>query len=469
MADRPVLAVLVGNRGFFPDWLVEEGRRRVLDALERLDIATVCLSTKDTPLGGVESLEDARKCAALFQEHRARIDGVLITLPNFGDERAAANALRWAGLGVPVLVHAFPDDVERLDLKNRRDAFCGKVSVCNNLTQYGIPFSLTTHHTESPETAQFRDDVLRFVSVCRVVKGLRSARVGALGARTGPFNTVRYSEKILEANGISVETLDLSEVLGWIERLEDDDAAVRRKVENLGAYAASEGCTEEGILRMAKFAAVVERWVKENALNALCVQCWTSIEENFGIVPCGVMSMMSEGLVPSACEVDVMGALSMYALQLASGQPSAIVDWNNNYGDDPDAVLFFHCSNLPRSCFRCARMGVQDIISQSVGRENAAGTIIGIMREGPITFARLSTDDTAGEVVGYVGEGEVLADEPKSFGGYGAARIGGLQDLMQFICRSGFEHHVALTYAQVADVLDEALTAYMGWDIYRHM
>jgi L-fucose isomerase-like protein len=95
---------------------------------------------------------------------------------------------------------------------------------------------------------------------------------------------------------------------------------------------------------MAKLGAVIDNWMTVNSLDVSAVQCWTSIEEFLGIVPCTVMSMMSEKLIPSACEVDVLGTLSMYALTLASETPSALLDWNNNYGTNPDKAVCFHCS-----------------------------------------------------------------------------------------------------------------------------
>ena len=100
------------------------------------------------------------------------------------------------------------------------------------------------------------------------------------------------------------------------------------------------------------------------------VQCWTSIEENLGVVPCTVMSMMSDGLLSSACEVDICGVLGMHALRLASETPSVLLDWNNNYGADPNKAVCFHCSNLPKHFFRSVKMDFQEIIAGTVGKEN---------------------------------------------------------------------------------------------------
>ncbi|MEE9167606.1 MAG: L-fucose/L-arabinose isomerase family protein [Candidatus Neomarinimicrobiota bacterium] len=477
------LGVIVGNRGFFPDHLCETGRETVLTVLKKEGIRTVVLSLKDTNNGSVESLEDAHKCADLFKQHRDEIDGILVTLPNFGDERAIANTLRWAELGVPVLLHAFPDTAEKMTIADRRDSFCGKMSAANNLNQYGIRFSLTTLHTISPESEGFQTDLDNFVGTCRVVRGLKNARIGVVGARPAAFNTVRYSEKLFERAGISIETLDLSEVFGAAERLRNNDAIVKAKVEQIQAYVSTKGIPTVAIDKMAKFGAVVEEWMKEKELVASAVQCWTSMEEYYGVVPCTLMSMMSNGLMPSACETDIGGTIGMYAMVLASGKPSAIVDWNNNYGDDPDKCVIFHCSNLPKdtfldkatlaTCRHCTLkdlpvMDYQEIIARDVGKENTFGTIVGRVRPGPFTFCRVSTDDFSGKISTYIGQGELTDDPLNTFGGFGVAHIPNLQGLLKYICQHGFEHHVAINHSRCSAALQEAFTTYLGWDVYNH-
>ncbi|HEV8041541.1 MAG TPA: fucose isomerase, partial [Bryobacteraceae bacterium] len=340
--------VIVGNRGFFPDHLAKSGRVEMLAAIEKAGYSVVAVSPEETKFGAVETRAEAVRCAELFQRHRNQIDGVIVTLPNFGDERAVADTLRLAGLNVPVLVQATPDTPGRMTIRDRRDSFCGKMSVCNNLTQYGIPYSLTTRHTEAPDSDFFRKDLDWFAAVCRVTRGLRRLRIGAIGARPAAFNTVRYSEKILEANGISVETIDLSEILGRIVRMADQDSAAQAKLEQIKRYVSTDRVPAEALLKMAKLGAVVDGWMQETDVSISAVQCWTSLEEYFGVVPCTVMSMMSENLMSSACEVDICGVVGMHALQLASQTPSALLDWNNNYGDDPDKAVCFHCSNLPK-------------------------------------------------------------------------------------------------------------------------
>ena len=465
---QATLGIVVGNRGFFPSHLCETGRQEVLHALAKEGVNTITLDTADTSFGSVETPQDAQKCADLFQAHRADIDGILVTLPNFGEERPVADAIRQAGLDVPVLIHAFPDESDRMTVADRRDSFCGKMSLCNNLRQRGIPFTLTTLHTVSPAAESFRQDLRHFVATCRVVRGLRRARLGMLGARPAAFTPVRFSEKLLERAGISVEVMDLSEAFGRIDRLADDDPAVHDKLDALRSYVATAATPTEALQKMAKLAVVTERWMEENQLVATAVQCWTSMEEYFGVVPCAVMSMMSNALKPSACEADIAGAVGMYAMALASGKPSALVDWNNNYGDDPDKGVIFHCSNLPADFFQEPEMSFQEIIAGTVGKENTYGTVVGRVKAGPFTYCRVSTDDERGVIRAYLGEGELTADPLDTFGGFGVVRIPNFQGLLRHICANGYEHHVAVNRAQVADALDEALTKYMSWDVYHH-
>lgn len=462
------LGIIVGNRGFFPAHLCQAGRAEILKTFEKAGIRAVLLADDATKFGAVESLADAQKCADLFKANRDAIDGVLVTLPNFGDERAIANTLRWAGLNVPVLVHAFNDEGGKMTIRDRRDSFCGKMSACNNLRQYGIRYSLTSRHTMDPGSTEFLADLKKFEATCHIVKKLKNARIGAIGARPAAFNTVRYSEKLLEASGITVETLDLSEALGWARKMGDEDKNVAGKLEEIQAYTKVTGIPQASLLRMAKLGVAIDRWVRDLNLSATAIQCWTALEEFYGVVPCTLMSMMSNKMLPSACETDIAGLLGMFILQSASGKPAALLDWNNNFGGDPNKGVVFHCSNLPKAFFEEQRMDYQEIIAGTVGKENTYGTIVGRIAPGPFTYCRVSTDDVNGRICSYYGEGRFTEDVLDTFGGYGVIEIPEFQKLLHYICRNGYEHHVAATKAAVAGAVDEALSTYLGWQTKLH-
>ena len=468
-SDQTTLGVIIGNRDFFPDKLVAEARVEILDLFKKLKIKPILLSETDSKLGGVETFAEAQKCAELFRRHADQLDGILVSLPNFGDEKGVAETIHWSGLNVPVLIQAYPDDLGKMDVVNRRDAWCGKISVCNNLYQFGIKYSLTTKHVVSPSSDSFINDLKDFIAVCRVVKGVRKVRIGAVGARPGAFNTVRYSEKILQRNGISVTTVDLSEILGNANKLSADDHIVKERLEKIRAYTSTGKAPNEKLIQIAKLDAVLANFMDEQGLDATAIQCWTSLQKNYGCNVCTSMSMMSENMLPSACEVDVTGTLSMYAMQLASGSPSALVDWNNNYADDDTKCVLFHCGNWAKSFLPDIQISTAPIIGTSVGTENTFGALEGRTPAMPLTFGRISTDDFKGTIKAYVGEGELTNDSLNTFGTRAVAQIKDLQGVMKHVCKNGFEHHVVMNASKTAGILKEALENYLGWEVYQHV
>ncbi|MDX3916587.1 MAG: L-fucose/L-arabinose isomerase family protein [Pseudosphingobacterium sp.] len=468
MNNKGTLGVIIGNRDFFPDKLVSDARLEIMEQLERLHINYVVLDEFQTKLGGVETFKDAQRCAELFRRHASEIVGILVVLPNFGDERGVAETLKLAGLDVPVLVQAYPDELNKLDLARRRDSWCGKISVCNNLYQYGIKYTLTNQHVLHPKDPAFAQEVLDFLAVCRVVGGLKRLRIGAVGARPGGFNTVRYSEKLLQRHGISVITVDLSEILGRANRLTKEDASVKEHLDRINAYASQGKTPDEAMIQIAKLDVVLNQFMVEHDLDATAIQCWTSLQTNYGCNVCTSMSIMSENMLPSACEVDVTGTLSMYAMQLASSSPSALVDWNNNYADDANKCVLFHCGNWAKSFLPDVEISNAPILGTSVGVENTYGALDGRTPASPLTYGRISTDDPKGIIKAYIGEGTLTDDPLNTFGNRAVAQIPDLQRLMQYVCRNGFEHHVVMNASNTAGILKEALGNYMGWEVYQH-
>jgi L-fucose isomerase-like protein len=463
--DSPTLAVIYGNRDFFPDQLVTEARADMAKVFAKFGIKAIPLGENDSKLGGVETHNDARKCAELFKKHADEIDGVLVCLPNFGDEKGVADTIKLAGLNVPVLIQGYPDDLNQLSPARRRDSFCGKISVCNNLVQVGIKFSLTSKHVSHPTSESFERDLQQFLGVCRVVNGLRGVRLGAVGARPAAFNTVRYSEKILERHGISVTTVDLSEIIGAANKSDASVPSVASKLKEITGYAPAPGVPQDKLIQMAKMGVVLTDWMNANHLDATAIQCWTSVQQNFGCNVCALMSMMSEKFMPSACEVDVTGVLTMYAMQLAGGTPAALVDWNNNYADADDKCVLFHCGNWAKSFLPDIKIANAPILGSILGVENTYGALEGRTPAGPLTYGRITTADAEGKIRCYVGEGELTNDELKTFGNRAVAKVPNLQGVLRHVCEKGFEHHVVMTQSHSGAILAEAFGNYLGWDV----
>ncbi|MDR3373104.1 MAG: fucose isomerase [Ancalomicrobiaceae bacterium] len=464
------LGVVIGSRAFFSGAPCRQAREDILAHLGNLGLEAVILPFEATVNGAVQSIADADLYAKAFKARRDDIDGLIIALPNFGDEIAVAELVRRSGLNVPILLQASNDEVTKVSVAERRDAFCGKLSVANNFWQYGVPFTETTSHTCDTGSAEFKSDIDRFARVCRTVKGLKNARIGAIGARTSPFQTMRYSEKLLQASGITVVTVDLSELLGAAAAIADSDPTLAEKLARIESYGRIAAHIQpEQILRQAKWTLAVNRWIEANECDASAIQCWRSLQDNFGCATCLTMSMMGEDLMPSACEVDVMGSISMYALTLAAGAPSAILDWNNNYGLEPEICVCTHCGNYPKSFLGgTPEIGELDVLGESLGREKCFGAVKGKVKPGPMTYFRLSSDDRAGTLKCYLGEGE-FTDHPFPMdGGIAVTKVPRLRELMRFATQNGFEHHVAMVRGLYADVVNEAAYRYLGWPIYHH-
>jgi len=468
---RPIkFGLVVGSREFFNGAPALETRQQLVAQLDRLNVGYDALPLEATKNGAVQSREDARRYAAHFREQRDAIDGLVICLPNFGDEIAIAELVNEARLGVPILLQASNDEIDKVDVASRRDAFCGKFSVANNFYQYGAPFTDTTSHTSDVDGAEFAADLDRFARICRVVRGLKRARIGAIGARTGAFQTMRFSEKLLQASGLTVVTVDLSEIIFAAKAIADDAPEVKAKLDEIAAYGRiPPHIKRENVLRQAKWTLAVDRWIDDNGCDASAIQCWRSLQDNFGCATCLTMSMMGERLTPSACEVDVMGAVSMYALALAAEAPSAILDWNNNYGREADKCVCTHCGNYPKSFIGATpEVSELDVLGSVLGKERCFGAVKGKVRAGPMTFFRASTDDRLGAVKAYVGEGEFTDDPFAMDGGVAVAKVARLRRLLGFVVRNGFEHHVAMVRGYHADAVREAVTRYLDWPTYRH-
>ena len=466
---KQTFGIIVSTRSFFPSHLVKTARDKITALMDKMGYDYVMVGEQDTEYGAVVTYQEAKVCAELFRANREKIEGIIVGLPNFGEELGVAEAIDLSGLGVPVLVQACDDDFDKLDMANRRDAFCGKISVCNNLYQRGIPYSLTTLHTCAIDSPEFAADLARFAGVCRVVRGLKGARIAMLGARPVAFNTVRYSEKVLQKYGISVQTVDFSEVIFKAMQYADPEK-VAKKVEEIRRYGSiPDFISQDLVEKQAKLCLAIEETVDGLECDASTVQCWDSVENNYGCATCLAMSLMGENGKPSACESDVTGAVSMLAATLAAETPAALMDWNNNIRDDRNSCIALHCSNFPKSFFNCdIEIECLDVLGSTLGKENCFGACKGQVAPGEMTFVRFTTDDQNGVMKAYVGEGEFQAEKLPTKGGLANCHVENLQGLMKYICSNGFEHHVCFVRGHVADILEEALSTYLGIEVYRH-
>jgi L-fucose isomerase-like protein len=457
-------ALFFGNRGFFPASLLTEARRELTDVLGRLGHETLALDPQATRHGAVETPREGERYANFLRQHRGEYDGVILCLPNFGDETGAATALREAG--VPILVQAYPDSLDRMAPELRRDAFCGKFSIMDVFCQYGIKFTTLKPHTVDPAGPRFAANVDTFDRICRVVQGLRNLTVGAIGARTTAFKTVRIDELALQRHGITVETFDLSDIFARMRSLAASDPRLEDKAERLRRFTSWDGVPPEALQSLARLAVVLDALIEEQRLDAVAVRCWQEMQQELGISPCVLLGELNNRGGVAACELDVGSAVAMSALTLASGGAPACLDWNNNYGEEEDKCILFHCGPVPQSLMvGPGRVTDHAILSTALGPGRSYGCNVGRIRPMPFTYGSLLTE--SGTLRAYVGQGRFTADPiPEDFFGCaGVAHIDGLQDVLLTIGGQGFRHHVSVTPGQVKEPLVEAMGKYLSYQV----
>lgn len=461
---KMTFALYFGNRGFFPESLIAEARREVKDAVEKLGYGTLMLDEGATRYGAVETAEEGRRYAAFLKENKGSYDGVILSLPNFGDENGAIAALE--DCGVPILIQAYPDEIGKMDFQHRRDAFCGKFSIMDVFYQYKLPYTIFQPHTISPDDAGFTKQLEQFAAVCRVVKGMRRFSVGAIGARTTAFKTVRYDELALQKNGITVEALDLSELFMRVRDVKSGTEKYQQKRERLINYTNWNGVPDEKIDMLTKVSLAIDDVIDEYKLDSLALRCWIEIEKELGVAPCVLLSELNDRGFVAACELDICNAVPMRALSLASQMPSTCLDWNNNYGDDENKCILFHCGPVPQSLMADKGQIIEHaMFAKSFGAGCGWGCNVGRIAKSPMTFASSKTED--GRVIFYLGEGQFTGEaiEKDFFGCGGVAEIQGLQNKLMTIGKQGFRHHVGVTFGNVAVPVQEAFSTYLGYDI----
>ena len=462
--SKSTFAVFFGNRGFFPASLQASARQEVADALARLGHRTLMLAPDATRHGAVETPKEGALYARFLEQHRGQYDGVILCLPNFGDETGAVAALKEAR--VPILIQAYPDELDKMAPALRRDAFCGKFSIMDVFCQYGLKFTALKPHTVHPSSPRFAENIDYFDRLCRVVKGLRNLVVGGIGARTTAFKTVRIDELALQRHGITVETFDLSHVFACMQKLDTGSAKFRDRVERLRGYTRWDGVPEQAFDTLARLSVVLDDMVEENGLEAVAIRCWVEMQEQLGISPCVLLSEMNDRGLVAACELDIGNAVMMKALSLASGQAATCLDWNNNYGDEDDKCILFHCGPVPRSLM--AGEGCvtdHDILKNAVGEGRAWGCNVGRIAPSTMTYGSVLTD--GGRIRVYLGQGRFTEDPiPQDFFGCaGVAEIQNLQGALQAVGYAGFRHHVSVTPGFVLAPVQEAFEKYLGYEV----
>ncbi len=419
-------ALYFGNRGFMPAELIEGARKDMVEAVTKAGYEYLIMDRDATRYGAVETRDEGRIYARWLMSHKGEYDGVILCQPIFIDENGAITALQDAG--VPILMQAYPDEIGKMDFAHRRDAFCGKFSVTDVFEQYQVPYTVMTPHVVHPLSEAFAQNLHDFTAICRVVNGMKRFTIGA---RTTAFKTVRFDEITMQRHGINVESFDLSELFELVRAKKDEDEAVKRKRKVLEGYTDFSGVPEEKRQMLAKISVVIDEYIESYHLDAVALR----------------------------------SAITMRALQLATEGPAACLDWNNNYGEDPDKVILFHCGSTAQKLMKEKGKVTSHKMFDKEDPGSGFGTNEGRIGAFPMTYSNCKTEN--GKITVYVSEGEFTEDEIEAefFGCGGVARISNLQRKLIRLARGGFKHHTTVARGHVKHILEEAFRYYLGYDV----
>lgn len=461
MKQKMTFALAFCNRGFMPGELIYGARDDMIKAVTNAGYDYIAMNPELTRYGGIETRDEGLLYAKWLKEHEGEYDGVIFSMPIFADENGAIMALQDAG--VPILMQAYPDEIGKMDFQHRRDAFCGKFSVTDVFTQYQVPFTVLKPHVVHPLSEKFQENLRDFAAICRVVNGMKRFTIGCIGARTTAFKTTRFDEIGLQKHGITVESFDLSELIYMVDKMEDNDEKVIAKKAALSAYTNFSGVPSANQLTLAKIGVAIDWYIETYHLDALAIRCWNEMETIMRVCPCVLLSELNDRGIVTSCEIDLTSAIAMRAMALASEEPTAVLDWNNNYGDDENKVILFHCGSTAQGLMTEKGTVTEHKMFAKGDPGSGWGTNEGRIRPMKTTISNALTVD--GELILYASEAEFTDDpiEEAYFGCAGVCEVPDLQNKLIKLARGGFKHHTCVGVGHMKDILKEAFTTYLGY------
>ena len=467
MKKKMTFALCFCNRGFMPGELIYGAREDMVKAVTAAGHDYIMMDAELTRYGGVETRAEGKLYAEWLRKHQGEYDGVIFSMPIFVDENGAAEALRDAG--VPILMQAYPDEIGKMDFAHRRDAMCGKLAMCNLLRQAGITYSLTERFCVDPLSDEFRADLDRFAAVCRVVGGMKRVNIGAIGARTTAFKTVRCDEIAFQRMGINVETIDMSRVFAEMDALTECPAlenkrALYASLSDFGKY------PPEKLNNIAKLGVVIDRLIAEYSLDGIAIRCWDELQKRYGVAPCLILGELNERGISAACELDITNAVMMRAVGLAANYPVMLLDVNNNCENERNKAILFHCGPAPMSLMR-GRGEIREhlMFKKSYGAGSGVGINYGQFIVDDVTLGSFKTEN--GKLCAFVSEGRLTEEQlPDVF--FGCGSIFEKKDngtdangMLTYMAKNGYRHHVAVTRGHVGHAIVEAFRDYLGYEI----
>lgn len=407
----------------------------------------------------IHNLDEAEALAAWFKAQA--VDALVICPTDFGDERATAKVAE--KLGVPSLLMATKEPPAKTDASLARvsDSYCGTLSIASALHRRHLPFRFAG--VLFPDEPAFVAEAEAFVRAVAVVKGLRNARLGQVGVRPGPFETVGYDEHaMIRKFGQNVICANLSDIVADAKALTADNEDVQATIADIRANVPIITVADDYLLNASRFEVALKRFYERNRLSAMAVQCWYAIQREMGISLCALYGRLTGQHMLTACETDMLGALAMICnYQAAMGQALPhFIDWTIQHREDPNLLLVWHCGNAPTclaadaSCVALRSRGdMKGELAIDEGNVQA-GLFQFQLRSGPVTFCRLAELDGHWKML--IAQGEIEPSAETLAGTWGWVRVADHARLYRTLVEEGFIHHASMIHGNQCQALLQA-------------
>jgi len=440
---------------FDDDWAVNM-RKRCLAALSRVKGLEVIVPDARLTKGGlVRDDGDADKTIGLFRDEK--IEGLIIGTMTFGDE-VSALAVASAFRNLPTLLFGTKEGDFTSDGGRRSDSFCGTLAVSSGLHRRKIPFLFSG--IIFPEDSTFKPDIENFMAVCSIIKGFMGARIGLVGPRPERFETcISNEDALLSSFNQRVVPTSILDIMLRLEGLKDNAPGLKKIIGEMKKEADLSNAGADKVRTMAGLQYALKQFADEKGLSALAVQCWTAIQQAYGISACYALGRLTDSGLMTACEVDVYGALTMLVQSLATFKTARphFIDWTIRHQTKKNLFLSWHCGNAPPS-LACRAQGIKirphSILSKPLGKDRALGTAEFQLKPGVVTICRLMELD--GEFKMLVTRGEIMESNQRLRGSWSWVKVPDLDGLYLTLVEEGFTHHASQIHGDYATPIEDA-------------
>jgi len=433
---------------FDKKWAIEM-RNRTIKSIEAnvSDVELVYPDSTITDGALVTSKEDACRVIELFKEKN--IKGLIIGMMTFGEELPNL-LIAEAFENLPVFVFGTKEGPFTEDGNRKSDSFCGTISTASGLARRNINFDFSGIHF--PEENEFLENIQRFVKVVNACDNFKGMRIGAIGPRPAPFETCAINEMdLITKFRIKVIPFTLLKLKADLEKIEFTN--IIDKFEQIKKFYNCSLSDDNMIAKSAKLEHILGKYAQEENLSGFGVQCWTAIQEEIGISPCLSMGRMTDKGIMCACEVDILGAITMviqHNLTMNKDVPH-FIDWTIQNQEDENTFLAWHCGNAPVSlkCGSCIpEIKSHSILGQQIGYDKSFGTAEFQLKEGNVTINRLVEINGIFKMLSV--KGDTVPDNRNLRGSWKWVKVKDLKKLYRTIIESGFTHHASMIFNDVS-------------------